>query len=144
MFCLRFNMNTKQCMKCKKYKELSEYNKNKSRKDGLQTCCRECSNIYSKVLYPKYKQRIMDRNKVNRQKYNDVIRDYKVSKGCSFCNENHPACLEFHHLDPSVKEYNIGDKMGELGLDTLFKEIDKCIVLCSNCHRKHHWNHLLK
>lgn len=73
------------------------------------------------------------------QRYGQEVIDYKVSKGCANCPEKHPACLEFHHLDPSKKEYNISGYRRRGGLKYIQKEIDKCIVLCSNCHRKLHY-----
>ena len=47
------------------------------------------------------------------------------------------ACLDFHHLRD--KEFNIANEIKNLSIDNLKKEIDKCIVLCANCHRKLHY-----
>jgi hypothetical protein len=54
------------------------------------------------------------------------------------CGEKHPAALDFHHTDPSTKKASVGS----LNMDSIAAinaEIAKCIVLCSNCHRKLHW-----
>lgn len=60
---------------------------------------------------------------------------------CTRCDENHPAVLDFHHRDPSEKEGQIGEMLGNLkSKESILKEIDKCDVLCANCHRKHHYN----
>lgn len=66
--------------------------------------------------------------------------EYKSKLSCSKCEENHPACLEFHHLDLSVKEVEIS-KAVKLGwsIERIEREIEKCLVLCSNCHRKVHY-----
>jgi 5-methylcytosine-specific restriction endonuclease McrA len=50
--------------------------------------------------------------------------------GCSRCPEHHPACLDFHHLDPTGKDLSVGNAISS--------EIAKCVLLCSNCHRKLH------
>lgn len=65
---------------------------------------------------------------------------FKEQQGCTNCKENHIACLEFHHKDASIKEFEISwaIKAG-YGLERIKKEISKCIVLCSNCHKKLHW-----
>lgn len=78
-----------------------------------------------------------DRRKILRQ----MLREYKQNLKCLRCSESHPACLEFHHPDPSQKDFSVGDaaKMG-LGWDTILLEIQKCLVLCANCHRKEHDN----
>lgn len=57
---------------------------------------------------------------------------------CAKCGETRIYTLDFHHKDESKKEFNIGRlKKGSLGV--IQKEINKCIVLCSNCHREFHY-----
>ena len=48
------------------------------------------------------------------------------------------AALSFHHKDPQLKEYNFGDST--MSIETYKKELDKCILLCANCHMEEHWN----
>jgi transposase len=43
------------------------------------------------------------------------------------------AALEFHHLDPSAKEFGVA-RRGAHSIDRLRAEVSKCILLCSNCH----------
>jgi len=57
--------------------------------------------------------------------------------GCKVCGETHPACLDFHHREPSEKEGHIGE-FRRFGIKRLLAEIAKCDVLCANCHRKFH------
>ena len=85
----------------------------------------------------------------NRDKYNKDARDrrqarkvraveYKGGK-CEHCDkEYHVAAFDFHHTNPSEKESDPGLLMGASD-EVLFKELDKCILLCSNCHRIHHY-----
>lgn len=54
---------------------------------------------------------------------------------CGF--RGHPAAFEFHHKDPSQKEFNFGN-MANKAWKTLENELDKCELLCSNCHRMEH------
>lgn len=59
---------------------------------------------------------------------------------CLKCGETHPGVLDFHHRNPDEKELTIGHAVvSEVALSRVKKEIEKCDVLCSNCHRKHHW-----
>lgn len=80
----------------------------------------------------KYWNRIkqIKKNKLEFQKWKETLR-------CAICKEDHPACLEFHHLDPSQKDYNISELVGR-SMKLIKEEADKCVVLCSNCHRKLH------
>lgn len=43
--------------------------------------------------------------------------------------------MDFHHVDPASKKGKIGDLAKSYSLDTLVKEIEKCIVVCACCHR---------
>lgn len=58
---------------------------------------------------------------------------------CSNCDEKHPACIDFHHI--KNKSYSIS-RMVAIGrkIEDIQREILKCILLCSNCHRKEHYN----
>ena len=67
------------------------------------------------------------------------LKEYKSSLKCEKCGENHPACLEFHHINPSEKRFSLGRAKNFLTINTLQKEIAKCRLLCANCHRKEHW-----
>jgi hypothetical protein len=65
--------------------------------------------------------------------------EYKSTHPCK-CGVSHPACIDFHHKDPATKDRGISDLVsGGLSHSRLLKEIAKCDILCSNCHRKLHW-----
>ena len=65
------------------------------------------------------------------------IRNYKLSKGCKICGYNKCAtALDFHH--ETGKEFDISVVYFYKNLDEVKKEIEKCIVLCANCHRELH------
>lgn len=52
----------------------------------------------------------------------------------------HPAVLCFHHRDPGSKSFTIsGDRRRTKSIRKLQEEIEKCDVLCVNCHTKRHW-----
>lgn len=63
---------------------------------------------------------------------------YKSCHPCEECGESHPACLVFHHKDPSEKDQDIC-KIIKSGIKAVRREIAKCAVLCQNCHMKHHY-----
>ena len=65
----------------------------------------------------------------------------QFKKQCSVCGEPHPACLDFHHKNKADKEMGIAQfcRTKVVSKEVIEKEISKCIVLCSNCHRKLHW-----
>ena len=67
------------------------------------------------------------------------FRRYKETLSCEVCGENHPACLDFHHIDPSLKKFSVSAKRDRPSLKQLQEEIAKCQVLCANFHRKEHY-----
>jgi len=84
-----------------------------------------------------HRQRVQDRKDRIKAEY----AAYKATLRCLQCGENHIGCLEFHHPDPSVKEGNPSSLICQSGrtFERVKKELEKCIVLCANCHRKLHW-----
>ena len=65
---------------------------------------------------------------------------FKATLSCTKCGENHPATLDFHHHTPHPDNIKINDLVRSGRVNFAIKEImQKCIVLCSNCHRKHHY-----
>lgn len=71
-----------------------------------------------------------------RQEGRDIILAHKLANPCS-CGESNPDCLVFHHRDPNEKEEGV-TRMISFGRQKLLAEIEKCDVLCSNCHLKLH------
>lgn len=65
--------------------------------------------------------------------------DLKGGK-CEICGYNkNVAALEFHHLDSSLKEFQLdARKLSNTNWETILKEADKCILICANCHREIH------
>lgn len=73
---------------------------------------------------------------VNKLKYKLKAVDYKGGK-CQICGySKNISALEFHHLDPTQKDFGISETRHSWE-DTM-KELDKCIIVCSNCHRELH------
>lgn len=132
----------KICIACSQEKELSEFPPNKAKKDGLNPKCRECYNTYMKDWYrkPGNKKKQVIRSEVSRAKAihkgRTLIWNYLLSHPCETCGETDPLVLEFDHLDRSDKEYSVS-AMFDLSIEKIQKEIDKCRVLCANCHRRH-------
>ncbi len=64
----------------------------------------------------------------------------KVERGCSICGYNaHPAALDFNHI-VGDKNFSISQD-SKIALHKLLGEIDKCEILCANCHRVHTYEH---
>jgi transposase-like protein len=54
---------------------------------------------------------------------------------CAICGfDQHPAALQFHHLDPSTKSFHLSEGGLTRGIERCRAEAEKCVLLCSNCH----------
>ena len=74
-----------------------------------------------------------------REKLKLMAIEYKGGK-CEICGYNKcPDALEFHHVNPEEKEFGIGQKGYTRSFDDVKKELDKCLLVCSNCHREIHY-----
>lgn len=70
---------------------------------------------------------------------NAYVNKYKLEHGCSRCTERDPICLDFHHVDPSKKDKSVSDLVRHRAtVKKITIEMEKCILLCANCHRKEH------
>lgn len=74
----------------------------------------------------------------NRQLIKQWALDYKGGK-CEICGYNKCSdALEFHHEDPSQKEFSLSDRNLILDWQAIKLELDKCKLVCANCHREVH------
>lgn len=67
-----------------------------------------------------------------------ICLDYLGGK-CEHCGETNPTILTFHHVHPNEKVHNISSILDD-SWSTIKRELDKCIILCLNCHKKYHEN----
>jgi len=132
----------KICSKCQSLKEENQFSPKTNGK--LNSWCKECIRTHNRE---KYKNNSDERKRVRKNVKNiynrnrEYVLQYLSDKSCSQCPENHIAALDFHHRDPNQKEQSIARlSRNGISLDRIKKEIEKCDILCSNCHRKLHYN----
>lgn len=79
----------------------------------------------------------MTKQRLKRREQTDFLIKYKGGE-CQVCGySKSKQALEFHHVNPEEKEFKIsGNTNGNLS--RLIKEVDKCVLLCANCHREVH------
>lgn len=131
-------MKLKICTTCKIEKEITQFRRDRARKDGRQSHCKLCARNRHKEGYTnKYGQRYKDRNLLRASNNRKKFQDFKQTLNCIMCNENTPACLEFHHVNEKEKSVNVSASMA-CSWSTITNEIRKCVPICSNCHKKFH------
>lgn len=128
----------KFCSKCKEEKDINNFRLNKRRKDGHQSWCKECHSKREKQVWGNSKERrdkVLKENKNRRVRNKKFIYDYLSNHPCEKCGESNPIVLTFHHINPSNKKNDISAlSCGCYSIKLITKEIEKCQVLCANCH----------
>jgi transcription elongation factor Elf1 len=140
-------METKICSKCLLEKPLSEFNASSKKKSLLRSDCKSCTALWRKEYYLKNRDSIKARNLKYRQSSRIILKarmhEYKSLLGCCVCGEKDSACLDFHHTGSDEKKFSIGKVTTRVhDWSVVMAEIEKCVLLCSNCHRKYHAGHL--
>lgn len=134
-------MKKKKCIKCNKELLLDRFSRNKNKKDGLNHYCKDCQKVYKDNHYKNNKKYYIEKAIKYKQKDRKWLDDYKKNLKCSRCEFNHFAALDFHHIDSSTKLFSIANSiLRGYSKKKILEEIKKCIVLCANCHRIHHYN----
>lgn len=117
----------KQCKTCLDVKPLTEFYTNGKQTSGKQ----------------KYKPLCIPCEENNRRSFVEEKRRilYELfGDSCSICGyDKCSAALEFHHVDPSVKENKPSSLINNYStVERMLAEVDKCILVCANCHREIH------
>lgn len=95
---------------------------------------------YRRDWYERNKRQGMEAVAKRKQEIREWYRDYKKTCFCKTCGEMHPACLTFHHRDASEKLVEVSTMIQNgYNRGRILAEIDKCDVICANCHAKVHW-----
>jgi hypothetical protein len=96
---------------------------------------------YARELYKKNRKKIIKEVYQRKLKNKKWLEDYKKTLKCSLCGENHPGAIDFHHKQK--KEFSIPWIVHNgYSIENIKKELEKCEVLCANCHRKLHYKNV--
>lgn len=123
-------MPTKICLDCKQEFSLNSFGANGKLPSGvpkLKPRCHKCEAVYNKENFYR--------------KVFEIVGGEENYKCCKCGYNKYRGALEFHHLDPVTKDHNLA-MMQNYSKAALKEEIDKCILVCANCHRElHRYDH---
>jgi hypothetical protein len=143
--------NQTHCQNGHEFNEVNTYISPKSQKRS----CRICESARKQAKF-------LEDVEGNRQRNNEHMREWRsVNKerdrknwtelrrkkkewldsqktACSICGEANIACIDFHHKDSTKKDANLSEAIARWSIKRLQIEMDKCVMICSNCHRKLH------
>jgi hypothetical protein len=112
------------CKCCNETKKIEDFRvANKGKQDYYRWICFSCEKT------------LLDKRRCD---YREEYMNYKKTLSCNRCGNSDYRVLQFHHTNKN-KEFNISEKIGKMKLPSLMKEINKCEVLCANCHFIEHY-----
>ena len=113
---------TKLCKRCNEEKGSADFYRRRAGTD-LSPYCKPCTNSQTVERQQLFKRKCVE---------------YKGGD-CQHCGYNrYIGSLEVHHLDPTQKDFTIAKARLTKFDEKITKELDKCVLLCSNCHREQH------
>ncbi len=120
----------KTCTKCQIPQDESQFS---ARGTGLQYKCKSCLRIDRRAHYEKNKEAIKKKANEWRLAQRIIFFQWLKTQSCIDCNISDIRLLEFDHIQN--KSYSIADKIGEVKFEVLMLEINKCEIVCANCHK---------
>lgn len=128
----------RRCGRCGTEKPLTEFAWHRRAKGQRQHHCRTCQAEYRRQHYlanrAKYIARAHRRKQELWAERTAMLLEYFASHPCVDCGETDPVVLEFDHLRD--KSFNIGNKLTNYSWASIVAEIEKCEVVCANCHKR--------
>lgn len=127
----------KACSRCKFSKSADEFNLKTNGK--IQPFCRQCNAEYGHQWYEQHKEKrkriLRAQKRVRRETAREYVLQILRDSGCVDCGEKDPVVLDFDHVEKKTLDISVMIHRGHL-VESLKKEISKCQIRCSNCHRR--------
>jgi len=125
----------KICIVCKVEKPIEQFYINRSRPNGRQNKCKICQHLWQKDWLRRNPDKRLAKRSYNqrrREEIYDYVNNLKT-KPCTDCgNEYNPWQMQFDHIDTKIG--NISDMVVNNTLRAIKEELEKCELVCANCH----------
>ena len=136
------HMKSKICTKCDNRKTIRDFAWKNKAKGKRSSWCKECHAAYARALYSRPEQkakvavRIRARNFRVREEHRNRLASLKHNKQCMDCEKPHPYWrMHYDHRDPAIKRDDVGRLVNNVvSFDIVLEEIEKCDLVCANCH----------
>lgn len=120
---MKVYMKIKICSKCKQEKSIDNFYS--KRNNNYHSWCKLCNHEATLERQRNFKR---------------LAIEYKGGK-CEDCGiVDNQVIYDFHHIHPNEKDFNISKFRATTWNKKIENELDKCVLLCANCHRKRHSN----
>tara|TARA_Y100000310_G_scaffold13838_1_gene14134 strand:- start:15921 stop:16607 length:687 start_codon:yes stop_codon:yes gene_type:complete len=131
--------SNRDCVEQKiKYDKITNEAKNKKRHNEQYVIKKEAER--QRQYRKDHSKEINMRKRARQKEMREWVDSLKKEMDCNKCGEERWYCLEYHHIDPKTKRFSIADAVsGYYGKEAILKEMEKCVVLCANCHKELHY-----
>jgi hypothetical protein len=127
-----------KCYRCGEEKPAEDFAWRRKDKGQRDSHCRPCRSAYGREHYEANRQRYIDQAAASKRKLRLARTRYLIeffkTHPCVDCGETDPVVLEFDHLRD--KSFSIGPELSRKRWQSILDEIEKCEVVCANCHRR--------
>ena len=120
-------METKLCKICGRELPLEMFDEGRHQ-------CKDCRRAYRKQRRLEHPE--IHRTQATRRQDRQGEWLNSIKTPCIVCGEADPICIDWHHVNPNDKSFQVS--YGNHSKESILKEIQKCVCLCANCHRKVH------
>jgi hypothetical protein len=134
-------MRSKLCTKCHIVKPITDFNFRSRAAGKRHSYCKECGKQLTRSHYQRRKRSYLDRNLRSYARRRELVVAAKL-KPCADCGVQYPYyVMDFDHRDASSKLFALNSVHWQT-IKSILKEIEKCDVVCSNCHRERTYRRL--
>jgi hypothetical protein len=133
-------METQVCNRCHQTKRIEEFSWRWKALGQRQRTCRACQSEQKKSWYERnkksHKANVYENKTKNIEAGRTFVWEYLLSHPCAECGQSDPTVLEFDHVRGRKRAEVTKLVRDGYSLKIIQQEIDKCVVLCANCHKK--------
>lgn len=136
-------LSPKVCCKCRALKLVEEFNF-RNRSAGVRhRYCRDCGKNYTRSHYQRNKRQYIERTLRSHARNREYLHQFK-SRPCADCGVQYPYyVMDFDHREGEEKLFEM-NQVHLFSMGYIKREIEKCDVVCSNCHRERTYRRVME
>lgn len=129
-------METRKCCECKKTKPIDQFSFKRKADNLHHSACKTCFRKRMRTEYRKNKFYYTNKANIRRRELSKKLLEFLNGKSCVDCGEDDLVVLDFDHAR-GKKDREVSNMIRDgIGWTKILKEIKKCDICCSNCHRR--------
>ena len=133
----------KRCARCGDTKPVDQFHRNKALPDGRQGYCKPCRKLYDHDYHLRVRPRRIAQKQAAWRRRLEWLRELRADKPCTDCGRRYPAIvMQWDHLPGFEKLGEISGRLRKASRAKILAEIEKCELVCANCHALRTFNRI--